>query len=86
VESEIPQFKQIEALSPSAKLVLKVLQYNGALTQQQIARESYLPTRTVRYALNVLHKLRIIEMRFNFKDARQKVYSIVQDLPQSEAL
>ncbi len=68
--------KQIEDLPPSAKLVLKVLEYNGALTQQQIVQESYLPSRTARYALRLLFNLRMIEKRFNFKDARQNVYSI----------
>ncbi|MEF8778955.1 MAG: ArsR family transcriptional regulator, partial [Natronomonas sp.] len=35
-------------LPPSAKLVYKVLEYNGAMTQKDIVEESMLSARTVR--------------------------------------
>ncbi|GAA0196416.1 ArsR family transcriptional regulator [Haladaptatus pallidirubidus] len=39
-------------LTPSAKLVVKTLEYNDdALTQSELADKSRLPARTVRYAL-----------------------------------
>ncbi|MCK5484735.1 MAG: winged helix-turn-helix transcriptional regulator [Desulfobacterales bacterium] len=68
--------KQIEELPPSAKLVFKVLEYSGFLTQKEIAKESYLPPRTVRYALNRLKDEEILQERFYFKDARQSLYGI----------
>jgi DNA-binding MarR family transcriptional regulator len=46
------------------------------LTQKDISRESYLPQRTVRYALQRLKKKNLLEVRFYFKDARQSLYSI----------
>lgn len=67
---------QFEALPPSAKLVFKVLEKGGLLTQKDITRESYLPQRTVRYALDRLKKTDILEERFYFKDARQSLYGI----------
>lgn len=68
--------KQIEDLPPSAKLVFKVLEYSGFLTQKEIAKESYLPPRTVRYALNRLKDEEILQERFYFKDARQSLYGL----------
>ena len=46
------------------------------MTQKDISRESYLPPRTVRYALDRLKKKDILEERFYFKDARQSLYGI----------
>ncbi|MCE8422505.1 MAG: MarR family transcriptional regulator [Candidatus Methanoperedens sp.] len=67
---------KIETLPPSAKLVFKILENRGLLTQKEIARESYLPARTVRYALNRLKKTDFLEERFYFKDARQSLYGL----------
>ncbi len=67
---------RIENLPPSAKLVFKILEKGGLLTQKDITRESYLPPRTVRYALERLKKKDILEERFYFKDARQSLYGI----------
>ncbi len=67
---------RIENLPPSAKLVFKILESRGLLTQKEIARESYLPPRTVRYALDRLRKKEILEERFYFKDARQSLYGL----------
>ncbi len=72
----IQSIQRIEKLPPSAKLVFKVLEYSGFLTQKQIAEESYLPSRTVRYALNRLKDEQMLEERFYFKDARQSLYGI----------
>jgi len=46
------------------------------LTQKQITRESYLPPRTVRYALDRLKKKDLLEERFYFRDARQSLYGL----------
>ncbi|MFP8889111.1 MarR family transcriptional regulator [Natrialbaceae archaeon A-CW2] len=66
----------VRELPPSAKLVAKVLEYNETMTQQQIAEESLLPARTVRYALNRLDEENVIESRFSFSDARKRLYSL----------
>ena len=70
---------RMEALPPSAKLVFKILEKGGLLTQKDITRETYLPQRTVRYALDRLKKNNILEEHFYFKDARQSLYRIKQD-------
>ncbi len=67
---------KIAGLSPSVKLVFKVLEYKGLLTQKELIAESCLPPRTVRYALNVLKKEGILEKRLYYKDARQCLYGV----------
>ncbi len=76
IDTAIKDTAVIDNLPPSAKLVFKILEYSGLLTQKEIVRESYLPARTVRYALNRLKKENILEERFYFKDARQSLYGI----------
>ncbi len=67
---------RIEHLSPSVKLVFKVLEYRGLMTQKELVAESYLPPRTVRYALSRLKKEGILEERLYYKDARQCLYGV----------
>lgn len=75
---------RIEHLSPSVKLVLKVLEYKGLMTQKELVAESYLPPRTVRYALNRLKKEGILEERLYYKDARQCLYAV--KIPQQDEM
>jgi predicted transcriptional regulator len=67
-------------LPPSAKLVFKVLEYNGPLTQKGIVEESMLSARTVRYALERLEGVGAVDEDVYFADARQNLYEIVADL------
>jgi len=67
---------RIGKLPPSAKLVFKVLEANGQMTQKDIIRETVLPSRTVRYALSRLKDEQILMERFNFSDSRQSLYEI----------
>jgi DNA-binding IclR family transcriptional regulator len=53
-----------------------VLESSGFLTQKDIVRQTYLPTRTVRYALNRLIEEKILQKRFYFQDARQSLYGL----------
>ena len=69
-------WEDVRELPPSAKLVAKVLEYNETMTQQQIADETLLPARTVRYALNRLEDKNVIDSRFSFSDARKRLYSL----------
>lgn len=66
----------IEDLPPSAKLVYKVLEYNGPLTQKGIVEESMLSARTVRYALERLKRIGVVTEDVYFADARQNLYEI----------
>lgn len=63
-------------LPPSAKLVAKVLEYNDTLGQSELAEETLLPPRTVRYALSRLDEADVVASRFSFVDARKRLYSL----------
>ena len=66
----------VRDLPPSAKLVAKVLEYNDTLTQSELAEETLLPPRTVRYALSRLEDADVVDSRFSFCDARKRLYSL----------
>jgi len=61
-------------LSPATKLVFKVLELNGWMTQKEIVKETYLPSRTVKYAIRNLREKEIIQDRSNPDDLRSKYY------------
>ncbi|MFB6362332.1 MAG: MarR family transcriptional regulator [Halobacteriales archaeon] len=69
----------IRELPPSAKLVIKVLEYHDTLTQSELAEETLLPPRTVRSAVSRLEGAGLIESRFAFTDARKRLYSLRVD-------
>jgi DNA-binding MarR family transcriptional regulator len=69
-------WEAVRDMPPSAKLVAKVLEYNGTLTQSQLAEETLLPPRTVRYALSRLEDVGVVESRFSFADARKRIYTL----------
>ena len=66
--------ERLRELPPSAKLIAKVLEGDEPLSQDELAEESLLPDRTVRYALNRLEESELIGSRYSFKDARKQVY------------
>ena len=69
-------WEAVADLPPSAKLVAKVLEYNDTLTQSQLADETMLPPRTVRYALSRLEDAGVVTSRFSFADARKRIYTL----------
>ncbi|MXR21356.1 helix-turn-helix transcriptional regulator [Halobacterium bonnevillei] len=76
----------VQDLPPSAKLVLKVLEYNGGLTQKQIVENSRLSQRTVRDALDRLQDADIVEKDIYIPDARQNLYRLtVEDVGEEPA-
>ena len=68
--------ERLADLPPSAKLVFKVLEYNGTLTQKGIVEESMLSARTVRYALERLEAIGVVDEDIYFADARQNIYEL----------
>ncbi|GCF14979.1 MULTISPECIES: MarR family transcriptional regulator [Haloarcula] len=64
----------LRELPPSAKLVAKVLEDDAPLSQGELAENSLLPDRTVRYALNRLEESDLVDSRYSFTDARKQVY------------
>lgn len=65
-----------QELPPSAKLVLKVLEYQGQLSQKEIIEETKLPSRTVRYALSLLMSEGLVIKQLSLRDSRQGLYQV----------
>jgi NAD+ kinase len=63
-------------LPPSAKLVLKVLEYQGQLSQKEIIEETMLPPRTVRYALSLLMSEGLVTKKLSLRDSRHGFYHV----------
>ena len=64
------------SMPPSAKLLLKTLEYEGTLTQKDLANKTLLPDRTVRLALSHLLKKGYVKKKVSIRDARQRIYEI----------
>ncbi len=64
------------SMPPSSKLLLKTLEYEGALTQKDLVNKTLLPGRTVRLALSHLLKKGYVKKKVSIRDARQKIYEI----------
>jgi DNA-binding MarR family transcriptional regulator len=71
--------QEFDDLPPSAKLVYKVLEYDGPMTQKELVEESMLSARTVRYALDRLADRDVVEEEIYFADARQSLYQLAVD-------
>jgi NAD+ kinase len=61
---------------PSARFVLKLLEFEGPLTQQEMIRESGLSPRTIRNALTFLLSQGFVTKEPSLRDARQDVYTL----------
>jgi len=75
LKSSPPSLKE---LPPSAKLVYKILEYEGPLNRIELIGRSGLPSRTVDYALNLLLSRGFIARKQVDKDARISMYTILQ--------
>lgn len=66
---------------PSAKLVVKVLEYSeDPLTQQEISDRTRLSPRTVRSSLKRLKKQGTVEERVYIPDARKQLYVLSESV------
>jgi len=61
---------------PSARFVLKLLEFEGPLTQQEMIRESGLSPRTIRNAVTFLLANGFVAKEPSLRDARQDVYTL----------
>ncbi len=64
-------------LPPSAKFILKILEYEGQLTQKEIVEKTMLPSRTVRNALSILIRKGLIQRQVIIRGNKEViVYSL----------
>ncbi len=67
-------------LPPSAKLVLKVLEYHEKLTARQITEETMLSARTVRHALSILMAEGLVKKHLSLRDSRRGLFMAVKPI------
>jgi NAD+ kinase len=63
-------------MPPSAKLILKTLEYEGALSQKELSVRTMLPERTVRLSLSHLISGGYVKRKTSLRDARQRIYEL----------
>ena len=63
-------------MPPSAKLILKTLEYEGALSQKDLAARTMLPERTIRLSLSHLINQGYVKKQTSLRDARQRLYEL----------
>ena len=63
-------------MPPSAKLILKTLEYEGALSQKDLAVRTMLPERTIRLSLSHLLVQGYVKKKTSLRDARQRIYEL----------
>ena len=68
--------RELMDMPPSAKLILKTLEYEGPLTQKDIIAKTLLPPRTVRHALSLLLNKGLVQKQPLLRDARQDLYYV----------
>lgn len=61
-------------MPPSAKLILKTLEYEGPLSQRDLAARTMLPERTIRLSISHLLNGGYVKRKTSLRDARQRIY------------
>ncbi|MEN3048156.1 MAG: sugar kinase [Candidatus Caldarchaeales archaeon] len=76
MEKKVMIAEELLSLPPSAKLVKKVLEYEGPLTFEELLVRTALPERTLRYALTALTARGAIRRLRDHNDARKRIYAL----------
>ena len=69
--------RDLLSMPPSAKLMLKTLEYEGPLSHRDILKKTMLPDRTASLALSILLDRGLVKRRSSLRDGREKMYSTV---------
>ena len=76
IAKKVQLAEDLLSMPPSAKLILKTLEYEGALTQKDLSTRTMLPERTVRLSLSHLLGLGYVKRKTSLRDARQRIYEL----------
>lgn len=76
IAKKVKLAEDLLSMPPSAKLVLKTLEYEGALSQKDLSARTMLPERTVRLSLSHLLSRGLVNRKTSLRDARQKIYEL----------
>jgi len=72
-----------EDMPPSAKLVAKVIEHEGAMNAGEISESARLPQSTTRNALNRLVDKGVVDVSVGSGDGRRLIYSIEEDFSEA---
>jgi len=76
IRRKVKLAEELLKMPPSAKLVLKTLEYEGPLGQREISAKTLLPPRTTRLALKLLLSKGLIKRTQDLRDARHRLYQL----------
>jgi NAD+ kinase len=76
IAKKVKLAKDLLSVPPSAKLILKTLEYEGALSQKDLSTRTMLPERTVRLSIRHLLNMGYVKKKTSLRDARQKIYEL----------
>lgn len=71
--------EEIMKMPPSAKLVLKTIEYEGPMTAREVAAKTLLPPRTVRHAISILTQKGLIGRSPHLRDLRSDIFYIISE-------
>jgi NAD+ kinase len=76
IEKKVKFAEDLLKMPPSAKLILKTLEYEGTMTQKDLINKTMLPERTIRLSLSHLLNRGYVKKKISLRDARQKIYEL----------
>jgi NAD+ kinase len=87
IAKKVKLAEELFSMPPSSKLLLKILEYEGSMSQKELVKKTMLPDRTVRLAMSHLLEKELVKKKVSIRDSRQKIYEISKlinsDLQQS---
>ena len=76
LEKRLSISRELGKMPPSAKLVYKLLEYEGPMSLEELRRKGLLPDRTVRSALGLLLEAGLIRSKTSLRDARRRIFML----------
>jgi NAD+ kinase len=76
IAKKVKLAEDLLSMPPSSKLILKTLEYDGAMSQKDLSIRTMLPERTVRLSLSHLLNRGYVKKKTSLRDARQRIYEL----------
>ena len=76
IAKKVKLAEELFHMPPSSKLLLKILEYEGSMSQKELVKKTMLPDRTVRLAMSHLLEKGYVKKKVSIRDSRQKIYEI----------
>jgi len=76
IAKKVKLAEELFSMPPSSKLLLKILEYEGSMSQKELVKKTMLPDRTVRLAMSHLLEKGYVKKKVSIRDSRHKIYEI----------